>query len=543
MSLLFVDGITSFAATSSQPHTMTTNSSVSRLESLPGELFNCILSYVFDPACSTIPESASRFRGYRFDTALLRVNKIIHQLAKSYLHASLSWVRFDINWESFLIDPHWLGVSYIIINRPNSPKRLPFSNDSVQRRSTTQDVPTGRLHVRIAFPLARTPTQGKIKEQCFNTPTTSSMSLLVLEADFKKFIRVLRMNDLAYCYRSGGNVPVEMLCHLAMSFNIHVTFGQEHAKSKHLVCQFGVFSGPTHKFIVSAAPMAKVLPSLIGPFDSEAARVQTFWEAIAHLFHLKRQGDEHLRAKSYSSAYMCYDAALTLEHNWLAHDPRSAKEKFWKFDQDISKAFGICLAFNLAMAQVAGGLRMGKKRFRGQRMRHNMGVFFRTSGAMATSTVLDIVVIAVLFEVFTEELDVDVMREVLGVVISNWESVHGKNCSHRDSTPMGKIYDSARAILVHTNNHKTDPVGITACIETLRLVAQEAHFQPMRWAIHETMMPKHLAARTRTSLPRVRLRARGGGKGTYDPMIFIPTFNQLTQDIGQGGEKVTRVLV
>jgi hypothetical protein len=80
----------------------------SHLESLPAELFNRVLSYVLEP--ETTPELNDKFRGYRIDTAILRVNKAIYVLVKGYPHHSISWIRLDLNWDAFLIDPHWIGI-------------------------------------------------------------------------------------------------------------------------------------------------------------------------------------------------------------------------------------------------------------------------------------------------------------------------------------------------------------------------------------------------------------------------------------------------
>jgi hypothetical protein len=87
---------------------MSSAAAPSLLESLPPELFNYVLSYVLEPIDNT--ETPTQFRSYRFDTALMRINKAIHALAKSYLHHSISWARIDVNWDAFLIDPHWIGV-------------------------------------------------------------------------------------------------------------------------------------------------------------------------------------------------------------------------------------------------------------------------------------------------------------------------------------------------------------------------------------------------------------------------------------------------
>jgi hypothetical protein len=87
---------------------MSSAAASSLFESLPPELFNRVLSYVLEPVVNE--EASTKFRGYQFDTAILLVNKAIHALAKGYLHHSISWIRLDLNWDGFLIDPRWLGI-------------------------------------------------------------------------------------------------------------------------------------------------------------------------------------------------------------------------------------------------------------------------------------------------------------------------------------------------------------------------------------------------------------------------------------------------
>ncbi|KAF2024128.1 hypothetical protein EK21DRAFT_118095 [Setomelanomma holmii] len=65
---------------------------LSDLGFLPAEIFNRVLAFVLDPVQSEVAETPTTFRDYRLDTAILRVNKGAHEVAKSYLHHGLAWV-------------------------------------------------------------------------------------------------------------------------------------------------------------------------------------------------------------------------------------------------------------------------------------------------------------------------------------------------------------------------------------------------------------------------------------------------------------------
>ncbi|KAF1942313.1 hypothetical protein EJ02DRAFT_454337 [Clathrospora elynae] len=79
------------------------STSTSLLESLQSELFNRVLNCVLTPQTTTGLEP--QFRGYVIDTAILRVNKAVHKLAKNYLHSTVSWIRLDLNWDALFINP------------------------------------------------------------------------------------------------------------------------------------------------------------------------------------------------------------------------------------------------------------------------------------------------------------------------------------------------------------------------------------------------------------------------------------------------------
>jgi hypothetical protein len=112
------------------------------------------------------------FNTHRFDTAILRVNKAIHRLARSHLHHNLTWIRFDINWGSFLIDPHWLGIPYIAIDRKDTQCEISYPYVSyVERRSSNQQTLEGNISVHIKFPPPATDTQKGIWNNASNLPT------------------------------------------------------------------------------------------------------------------------------------------------------------------------------------------------------------------------------------------------------------------------------------------------------------------------------------------------------------------------------------
>jgi hypothetical protein len=216
---------------------------VSRLEVLPSETFNRVLDYIFSPADCKVPENPTTFGIHRFHTAILRVNKAIHRLAKSHLYHNLTWIRFDINWGSFLIDPHWLGIPYIAIDRKDTQFEISYPYAShVERRSPNQQAPEGNISVHIKFPPPATDTQKDIWNNCVQSPD-SSMSLLVPAEDFDPFMDVLRMNDLAYCCRRWRDLLKDGGSGKGVSFDIDVRPGQEKKGYKRLLDRFQDFHG------------------------------------------------------------------------------------------------------------------------------------------------------------------------------------------------------------------------------------------------------------------------------------------------------------
>jgi hypothetical protein len=384
---------------------MATPESTSRLEALPAELFNRVLSYVYDPEQCEIQESNIKFRGYRLETSLLRVNKAIHELAKSYLHHALSWVRLDINWGAFIIDPRWVGVNYILLNHanlPKSPSRAPLRSSV---RSTSQQAPPGRLHVRVDFPPATTPARTEITNHVKDN-THKTMSILVLEKELAGFIMVLQMNDGTYCHRlhPGAlltpDVRAEPGLH-GISSEITIAPRLEIKRYKQMLEQVAALRGELHKARIFAhgdSEHAASIVRYIQKEDSDAPRPQiptaqmtydlsmaAMSRSVTFLMWLKNRGDDYLKEGLYSSASMCYDTVCSMETFWLKTSPLPAQRTFWTESSTIFGAFGVALVINSVITYMAGdGNGFGAVRVRGTTMQSHHGALLLSSAAGLT---------------------------------------------------------------------------------------------------------------------------------------------------------------
>ncbi|KAF1918611.1 hypothetical protein BDU57DRAFT_443082, partial [Ampelomyces quisqualis] len=335
----------------------------SLLEALPPEIFNAILGYIFSPRESIAPPTATTFRGYRFNTSILRVNKAINRLAKSYLHLGLAWVRLDINWHAFLIDPHWLGVPYITLNRTNSCKVIPYPYvHGYRQRLVDQDAPTGRIAVSIRYPPPVTVGQQEIRILCFPSPSCLSMSVLVLEAHFCKFMQVMRMNDLAYTKRSYTSISDAE----RTLIQVRIPRGQETKRHSDLVKRFSVYLEPycnlSTMFVPSgylsqwsSTSLSDTKHVLPGSLQQQIlhSKTRTKFEGVGLVMFLKFKGDKYLVAKQRDHAFMCYNYAVALEAYWQHHDLRLPEANaFWTETNAIYRAFGAALSLNMSIAYV-----------------------------------------------------------------------------------------------------------------------------------------------------------------------------------------------
>lgn len=510
----------------------------SLLEALPPEIFNRILSYIFDPAQSEVPETTTSFRSYVFDTALLRVNKALYELAKSYLHLSLSWIRFDINWGAFLIDPHWLGIPYITIYRADAPRVLPFPYaGDTKRRTPNQQVPHGRLIVRIKFPQPTTQMQAEIQAACSKFPFGSFMSVLVLERDFDRFIDVLRMNDLGYCRRvlpdTGTSSKVLSVRSLeGLSLDISIRAGLEESRYKHLLRRVAILSGPFHQLTVeghadpaSAATLVSKVEMRIQGLDRKLqimkGKDSTYHQAIKYLLKLKYQGDIFLRLERHANAYMCYEYALKFEKYWQAHDPQPAKHTFWHIDKDVCKAWSIALACNLAITAVVGGLKVRTSKVHGRSMMGTITALVdmrARRGGLTMDRYLELL-FSTAFCYILQEHDgrpfngdaVTCLCSCLQAMISAWELLSGFTTRHDSLSPITKLYSYAKEIMTLPGVirvRRADDGGVEIAeedltneimqrIDAMREIMQDAKFEPMVWGIRKQQLPFSLLSQLR----------------------------------------------
>jgi len=557
---------------------MSHNISPSLLEALPPEIFNRILRYIFDPAQSEAPETTTSFRSYVFDTALLRVNKAVHELAKSYLHLSLSWIRFDINWGAFLIDPHWLGISYITINCVDAPRVLPFPySGNTKRRTPNQQVPHGRLTVRVKFPQPTTQTQTEIQATCSKFPVGSFMSVLVLERDLDRFVDVLRMNDLGYCRRvlpdaDTSSKVLSMRSVEGLSLDIKIRAGLEASRYKQLLRRVAVLSGPFHQLTIeghtdpafAATLVSKVemrIPGLDRKLQIMKGKNSTYHQAIRYLLKLKYQGDRFLRLERYTDAYMCYEYALKFDKYWQAHDPQPGKHTFWHIDQDVCKAWSIALACNLAIAVVSGGLKVRTPKVHGRSMMGNITALVdmrARRGGITMDRYLELLFSAA-FCYLLEEHDgqpcsndaVLFLCSCLQAIISAWELLSEFTTRHNSLSPMARLYSYAKEIMdlpgvirVRQANDSGVEIAeedlardIIQRVDVMRQIIQDAKFEPMVWGIRKQLLPAPLLLQLRvwplaiivsSSTPPVRLEAEAGSGPKASPLSEL---NEMTEKL------------
>lgn len=148
----------------------------SPLESLSSDLFNHILSYLVGDATPA------------FHLEILRVNKSIHALAKSYLDGN-AWVKFRFNVHQLLYTPQYLGI------RTYTVKDL-----------LTAKLPTA-LEIDVRFPVPEPHVEKSTINQWrtikLTGPPTAMLPLQVmaLVADAPDLLRCIRLQDLTYCVR------------------------------------------------------------------------------------------------------------------------------------------------------------------------------------------------------------------------------------------------------------------------------------------------------------------------------------------------------
>jgi hypothetical protein len=480
---------------------------------------NRVLDYIFSSADCKVPENPTTFSVHRFHTAILRVNKAIHRLARIHLHHNLTWIRFDINWGSFLIDPHWLGITYIAIDGKDTQCEISYPYVSyVERRSSNQQTLEGNISVHIKFPPPATDTQKETWNKCVQTPD-SSMPLLVLAEDFDPSMDVLRMNDLAYCCRRWGDLPKDGGSGKGVSFDNNFRPGQEEKGCKRMLDRFQEFHGPFHKLTIfghhdsmhSALVTEKVELCFCNHRRERQiidAKEETYFTAVRHILYLKHCGDEHLIEGRPISAFVCYEYATWLQLYWKTYDSHAQENRFWSESSDLYIAYYTAMSCNRKMAHVTGGLAVPLAPMPMWHDHPDFLIALSEGPLMGKDRYFELMFTNILsrllelwaFEWCSVELASTFVRTRAKSIVNSRES----NTSAHDSlATCDELYECMEALLadlpatVRENDLVTiadvvDKDKVKGHLETARQIFRDNSIKPLKWAIREQFLPRLL---------------------------------------------------
>jgi hypothetical protein len=433
----------------------------------------------------------------------MRVNKAIHELAKSYLHHVLSWIRCDINWGTFIIDLRWAGVDYILLDYVNLPKSLLRAPLTSSVRSTPQQAPPGRLHVRIDFPPATSPAQIEMVNYVKNN-THMTMYILVLEKELAGFMMILQTNDVTYCHRfhPGALLAPKVRAVPGISSEITIAPDLKTKRYKQMLEDVATLQGELHKTKVTVHEDNGYATSVIHRTqreDRDTPRLQiptaqvtsdlsmaAMSRSVTFLMWLKNRGDDYLMQGMYSSATMCYNSVCDMEMFWLKTSPLPEQEIFWTLTGAIYTAFGAALAINVAIAHMAGDAhRSGAVRVRG------------------------------------------------------WEEEYDEDRSCDLSLDLGRVYETVQR-LVGPNK---DKISMSEGLEGLKIAARSvATTSPLKWAASESMFSRGIQ-HDLSFLATVKVLPGTVVESVKGYVFGICAFNPSTEEGLQNGEDEMRYLM
>jgi hypothetical protein len=334
---------------------MATQSQISRLESVPGEVFNNIIGHILDPCENELDSDVHGFCRYSFNTSILCTNRNIHSLARSYLHNGLAWVRIDVNWPSFLVDPRWVGVRYISITQtPRARNMSRHAGYDVNWQLHRQDHPNGFVYMNLRFPRPINEEQLRKIETCVtdNMPSNAEMRLLVLRRDLPEFLRIVRLNELVYNGATSSSTlstPLEVLSYIMP--------GQERFTDEDVWSMLQVLERPRQWPCPTRNKASRDVSTVDAQwqlsYQSSTVR-STVWELIEHQIWLKFCGDQLMGRGLYFDAYLCYYTIISLGKDWPeVNDP---SRPFLDADSIVFKAFRQSCMCNMVMAAIAGDM-------------------------------------------------------------------------------------------------------------------------------------------------------------------------------------------
>jgi hypothetical protein len=447
---------------------------------------------------------------------------------------------------------------YITIDRVKPAKSLPYPySGDAKPRSLKQDVPKGRIHARITFPPPETNGQIQIKKLCFHSPFVTPMSVLVLAQDLPTFMIVLRMNDLAYCNRAPpiknplASLPMAV-SRYGLSIDIRVTPGYQVAMYEDLVKAFRLIDGPYHKatvtghgddakarFVVDRIQLSRRVSN--GQLKRSKGQIP-YLDAIRDILLLKNWGDRHLRRGNHADAYMCYVNALDLEKYWALHDPPTSTMTFWQEDSNTFLAVGTAIAVNMTIALVVGGLELSVERPRDESMHFWGSQLWEISGNgrwLRRKQYEELMFVDGLYHILTVE-PLSIGRQ-LGRITNLWDT-----WPYKEDTIIPKLLAIVQSLQKELDAMPTDinAAQISIIIEhlaDLRKLSRELKVEPIKWAVHERVLPKGLASLL-FFLPTMRL-VDGKALVTDGVSFTIPEFCEPTGEQLDSSEEGIRYVM
>jgi hypothetical protein len=239
----------------------------SAFENLPGEIMNNILSHLVGATNHALPTPKRICNRPNFDTAIMRTNKYMHALSKSYFCKENKWIVFDIN-KLFILQP-WINtlVSVIMLD-PEAGYVLP----------------EGIMRVQVKFHLNEW-----AKLERASTQAPSQLVLVQLES-FEAFLQCLRQAELTTSLRimpgekfrdvdSDMQVPAKAGVHGLNLTIVVVDSGYKNDWMDVLLDKFRIFHGPLNKISIVGAPNANHARSIENSI-SKPQNTPTYHEVI-----------------------------------------------------------------------------------------------------------------------------------------------------------------------------------------------------------------------------------------------------------------------
>jgi hypothetical protein len=373
------------------------------------------------------------------------------------------------------------------------------------------------------------------------------------------------MNDVSYCHRVFPNTPIAD--GLRATPGLHgiksamtITPGQELKRYAHLVVEFKVLSGLLHKTSIIGhedSTLAATIKACIqhqhvyaeqeelGLTTTEMGKrlsKRLKWQVIGNLMLLKHKGDGYLRQGLYTSAFICYLDAHTLETGWLKMAPPPAEDKFWTSRNFLYHHLGMCMAFNKAIAYLAGDFFESASLFRHLRIAEywvTLSSCYAIDDTVSANRFLELTIVAVVYEILTDSWlsrhDPLNLLQSIAHIFSDESSKDAKD--HLIAKGLGPLLEAIErfsgqvSILDHEQEEELETLA-----RSLRCIA------PLQWAIHEDDIPLPLREQIEF-LPKIKLLPEWVVENPHGSWFDFSLYSERTVETEVLGETGSRYLI